>query len=157
MTIELYLNKSPFNKIFKELISKDVYEGVLVGEFSEETPMIRIRNVPSDCNYAKINDKYYFITDINHTTQNISVVSLKIDYLYTYREDIMKMEGFVLRNGNVKMSNTEIDDPSAYVFRKRKNIIRENLSTGFDESEMGGCYVLAVSTDGAKGAVGDGL
>lgn len=150
MELKLYINKSPANKIKKEITDVATIEGSLVGDFNEKAPEIRVKDISDKANYASIDNKFYFISNITHLTNDVIALTLEIDYLYTYKDDILNMPCFVELASNAERKY--LDNPQSKVLSKDKQFICRNYDKlGFDEDEPNGCYILAVTNDGGHG------
>lgn len=78
------------------------------------------------CNYAHISDfgRYYFINNITETTANQLEISMHVDVLKTYAQQIRGISTLILRQENV--FSPYYEDKEALVrvnrFREKKNI-----------------------------------
>ena len=78
------------------------------------------------CNYAHISDfgRYYFVTDIVETTANQLEISMHVDVLNSYKDDIRSITTLILRQENV-FSPYFVDEEMLVRttrFREKKNI-----------------------------------
>ena len=78
------------------------------------------------CNYAHISDfgRYYFITDIIETTANQLEISMHVDGLNSYKDDIRSITTLILRQENI-YSPYFVDEEMLVRttrFREKKNI-----------------------------------
>lgn len=102
MTITLYKNQSDKRYITKTLAdAKTLTNCRIYEDNSISTPSIRIETdsvIPAGYNYAYIPDfgRYYYITDIEVANGYI-IVSLSVDVLMTYKNDILSSEVIVGR------------------------------------------------------------
>lgn len=101
--IELYQNSAEENRLDKtNYLSKviDLY-GVLREETSIVNPSIIIEyyGVPN-FNYCKIEafGRYYFVDEVVSVRNNLWELSLRVDVLMTYKDNIYNCYGFVDRN-----------------------------------------------------------
>lgn len=102
MNIILYNNKSPKNKIGKNLTNANNITGSLRGETSTSNIQLLLNIVDlNPYNYMYIADfgKYYFITNIISVRTGLWLVSASIDVLESYKNEILQL--------NVILSDTE--------------------------------------------------
>ena len=97
MEITLYTNESEKNKLEKTLDHPILLEGTLRDESSIINPIILIssekEDIPYMYNYAYIPafGRYYFITDIESVRTGIWRVSMHVDVLMSYKEQIKNL------------------------------------------------------------------
>lgn len=113
MEITLYTNESEKNKLEKTLDHSILLEGTLRDESSIINPIILIssnkEDIPYMYNYAYIPafGRYYFITDIESVRTGIWRVSMHVDVLMSYKEQI--------KNLNVIINNSEQTGANNYL------------------------------------------
>ena len=113
MEITLYTNESEKNKLEKTITNSILLEGNLRDESSIINPIILIRSnkedIPYMYNYAYIPafGRYYFITDIESVRTGIWRVSMHVDVLMSYKEQI--------KNLNVIINNSEETGANNYL------------------------------------------
>ena len=109
MDIKLYKNHSEKNKISKSLTGEIEYSGTLRDETSVINPIILIHaeNL-SQFNYAYIPQfhRYYYIRDIVSVRNDLWRISLTVDPLMSFKNDILDL--------NVILSDTESTGQSDY-------------------------------------------
>lgn len=109
MDIKLYKNHSEKNKISKSLTGEVEYSGTLRDETSVINPVIMIHaeNL-SQFNYAYIPQfhRYYYIRDIVSVRNDLWRVSLTVDPLMSFKNDILAL--------NVIVSDTETTGVNNY-------------------------------------------
>lgn len=92
MNIILYKTNSPINKVNKVLENENILQCHIKNPCDILNPFINIRINKSifEYNYCYIPlfNRYYFINDITLENQNIYNLNLKIDVLYTYKDEI---------------------------------------------------------------------
>ena len=110
MKIILYKTADENVKLRKTLSEPIELNGTLRAECSVLNPSIEVEKVDSiegekvgsiaTYNYAYIEDfgRYYYITDIVAVTDKFWKISLKVDVLMSYGDDILQLEANVLRN-----------------------------------------------------------
>ena len=113
MEITLYTNESEKNKLEKTLDHPILLEGTLRDESSIINPIILIssekEDIPYMYNYAYVPafGRYYFITDIESVRTGIWRVSMHVDVLMSYKEQI--------KNLNVIINNSEQTGANNYL------------------------------------------
>ena len=113
MEITLYTNESEKNKLEKTLDHPILLEGTLRDESSIINPIILIssekEDIPYMYNYAYVPafGRYYFITDIESLRTGIWRVSMHVDVLMSYKEQI--------KNLNVIINNSEETGANNYL------------------------------------------
>ena len=113
MEITLYTNESEKNKLEKTITNSILLEGNLRDESSIINPIILIssnkEDIPYMYNYAYIHafGRYYFITDIESVRTGIWRVSMHVDVLMSYKEQI--------KNLNVIINNSEETGANNYL------------------------------------------
>lgn len=92
MVIQLCVNNSEVNKINKVLTDSISLQGTLKTETSIIRPeiLIEIEN-PSEYNYAYIPEfnRYYFINDITSVNNNLWRISMNVDVLESFKNEIL--------------------------------------------------------------------
>lgn len=109
MDIKLYKNHSEKNKINKSLTGEVEYSGTLRDETSVINPTVLIHATNlSLYNYAYIPEfhRYYFIRDIVSVRNGLWRVTLSVDVLMSFKNDILDL--------NVILSDTESTGQSDY-------------------------------------------
>lgn len=114
MDITLYKNSSEKNKISKNLSNGHTLSGTLRNESNVVSPTIIINiDNPTSYNYAYIPmfGRYYFITDFVSLRTGIWQVSMHVDVLMSYKEQI--------KNLNVIINNSEETGANNYLSGKQ--------------------------------------
>lgn len=135
MNLTLYKNLSEKNKIGKVLHNNLSLNGNLREESSIINPTILIEHSNlSDYNYAYIPEfnRYYFITEITSVRNNLWRISLKVDVLESFKNDILNLNCIVDKQQNQSYSNN-IDDGS-YINKADSFIEIANYQNGFNSS-----------------------
>jgi hypothetical protein len=91
MNITLCVNNSEKNKLSKSLSSMNVYSGTLKGESGVTAPVVLMElENPTGYNYAYIPDfgRYYFIRDIASIRNGLWEISMSVDVLQSFRNEI---------------------------------------------------------------------
>lgn len=105
MTIEFCNNSSPVNAVYKTTDLVISLTGTLREESSIINPVITVSGIDdyvSSINYAYIPEfaRYYFVTNIESVRNGLWRVSMHVDVLYTYSEDILSNYAIIERNEN---------------------------------------------------------
>lgn len=91
MDITLCVNNSEKNKLGKSLSNLNVFSGSLKDETSVTSPviMMEVEN-PTAFNYAYIPEfgRYYFIDDMSAVRTGLWKISMKVDVLESFKNDI---------------------------------------------------------------------
>lgn len=104
MKIVLYRNESENNKVGKSLVELASVNGTLRERTSILNPTIEINNNNViNANYAYIPEfkRYYFITDIESVRNGLWGVSMKVDVLESYKQQIYENEAILARQENL--------------------------------------------------------
>lgn len=103
MNIVLMSNLSEKNKINKTLTTIDTLEGSLKEPSSIINPEITIqRSNPTGFNYCYIPDfeRYYFVTNVTVMHSNIIRLSLTVDVLESFKNQILAQTVIIEKNTN---------------------------------------------------------
>ena len=105
MTVKLYQNKSEFNVVDKDLTELATLTGTLREQSSVVDPAINFSGLTQyidTANYAYISEfgRYYFITDIQYVRNNLWLLTMHVDVLYTYASQIRNNSAIIERNEN---------------------------------------------------------
>lgn len=102
MTIQLYKCSAESNRIDKSDFL--TYVATITGTLREETsilePTIILEYISQNFNYIFIEEfnRYYFVDDIIIISNKLMSISLSVDVLMSYKDEIKELNGFVLRN-----------------------------------------------------------
>lgn len=108
MNLTLYINNSEKNKIGKNLTNDFSLSGSLRDATNIVNPVILIEiNEISNYNYCYISDfkRYYFITDITVIRTGLFAISLMVDVLESFKNDIKNLSVILLNTQNVGLNN----------------------------------------------------
>ena len=145
--VNFSINKSPNNKLYKDLTAVQTFTGVLKDSTSVLSPTIKLQmssaNMPtiSTCNYCVIpafNNRHYFITDMRYTKNNILEVDMKVDVLSTYADAIIELNGIIKRQEN--NWNLYLNDGSFKIYQNPIVQVK-SFPAGFTEQE----FVLSIA------------
>lgn len=117
------------------------YDVVLKDGCSENTPVFLLKRDGSGFpyNYAKWDDRYYFITDVEYTRNNLYTVSCEIDVLATYKSEILSTTAYVSYSsvsGGAWLADTRIP--------VQKNCLVAASSAAMSIFRDEGFYILSV-------------
>lgn len=142
--VELMVNHSPTNYVFKDVGGLLTARGELREETSIVNPeiMIQTDSIPYNVNYMHIHlfHRYYFVNDITSVREHLWRFSCTVDPLMSFSDQLMTCGGILAkgeRNSNV---NLMLDDGSFKVYSD-PYIITRNFPGGFP----GQSYVLALA------------
>lgn len=137
MTIQFYKIADMANKINKRIPDTPALtiQGTLKDRCSMLDPVITIQNssVP-DYNYAYIPEfnRYYFVSPATNLGAVLWSVTMHVDVLYTYRQQIMTAPCIVAKSSS--SYNLYLNDNN-YKCYSNPHIFCENWPSGFDVTE----------------------
>ena len=113
MNINFYRTIDENNVVYKTLRDELAFENCVLREKSSViSPTIFVNTNADICayNYCYIPEfkRYYYITDIVSVNNNYWQISLKVDVLMSYKNELSKIKGIMLRSE--KKFNTYIND-----------------------------------------------
>lgn len=116
-SIVFYTNSSPVNQIDKDLTEVVTVTGTLRDGASILNPEIEIEHnlapaVVASINYAHISvfGRYYLVTDIKTEINGLWIVSMHVDVLMTYKDQIREQNAVVARQATYPNYNMYLDD-----------------------------------------------
>lgn len=127
----------------------------LLETLDEKTPAIRVTNDAAELqqnkfNYFMINDMFYFVENIEHVSEKISVIHGKLDVLMTFKDRIKSMTCYIKRRTD---GSTMIQDDMT-LMKPSKTVTRIPLSNRIDQKYdlfgdgSEGRYVLITAQSG---------
>lgn len=116
MNILLYTNNSEDNRLVKDLTLLATFEGELKEATDVLNPVITLTGIDEhigSVNYVFIPElgRYYFVTDIESVNNNLWALTLHVDVLMSYQDDILNLYGIIERqeyNYNMDLRDTNI-------------------------------------------------
>ena len=103
MSITLYKNTSPRNKIGKTLTQVSVLNGNFRAECDVMNPSVTVEYSNLDFNYVQISDfgnRYYFVDSIEVIRNGIIKINCSVDVLESFKADILASDCIVAKNAN---------------------------------------------------------
>lgn len=158
MNIQLFSTGDDIRKINKTLtaITETVPCNVKDDDFSIITPKVILKYAAEylTANYCYIPEfaRYYFITDISMLTGGMCELTLTLDVLYTYREQITGLQVTAARSSN--KYNRYLNDNQQVTTSNPINQIKKFPNMPFAPSALGGgsrCYVVALGKTSSEG------
>lgn len=126
MTIELYVNRDEKNVMNKILPEPYILEGRLKQETSITDPVIIVDHEnPALYNYVFIPsfNRYYFITDIRSIRNNIWELSMHVDVLMTYKDQIKTCSAIIDTSETIGKSEYMSNDVYKTLVKDKTDII----------------------------------
>lgn len=145
--IYFYITDSENEKVDKNLTEEIKFTISLKNDTDYYNPNIRIETDTNllNYNYAKLLDKYYFITNKELLTGNIYNLILKEDVLMTWRDSIREQSAIIDKQetSNYDVTDVYIDDGSWKVSTKQgyQMIMFPN---GFEEGTANGNVLIGM-------------
>lgn len=142
MTMKLYDNRSPVNKVDKDIVQTDVLTGTLREESSIIAPVITIeRSSPVGFNYVYIPDfgRYYYVQEVDVVRTGLIRLHLKVDPLMSFSTGIKANKAMIRKSAS--NFNVLINDGSLRAYQNDLYTYKE-FPNGFGSSFE---YVLLVA------------
>lgn len=137
MDIEVFKFSKRSNSTKQPTTGTTISNVFLKEDTSKYNPSFILENFDRGYTYLKWESRYYYIEDITSMTNNLSVVSCKIDVLASFKSKIVGSIAFILYS----TSNYDTDIPDTRLSTKKNVII--NSSTGSIYNNDGGCYFVS--------------
>lgn len=140
MIISLFVSRDEKNVINKNLPEPYEIEGHLKGETSITDPIITIDlENPSSYNYAYIQafGRYYFINDIKSIRNNLWELSMHVDVLMTYKNEIGNCTAIIDTTEETGLNNYLSNDSYKALVKTKTDIV--NFPNGLNDD---GEYIL---------------
>lgn len=150
MQIILYVTTSEPNRVKKTLNNANTLQGTLKTETSIMNPVIDIAgtNTILSYNYCYIPDfkRYYFITDIVVVRNGLFRLSLSVDVLQTYWNELQNLKVIVARQENRMDAYLNDDKQKVRAYDKIYTVMPSTVSPFGKEFS----YVLLVAGSGGQ-------
>ena len=88
MLVKVYTTKSPVNSLGKDLTYSGDFN-YIIGHLEDVMTLVLSNPLTKD-NVLKIDDVYYYVSDIEKYFGGLTQVTLKKDYLLTYQDELEK-------------------------------------------------------------------
>ena len=88
MLVKVYTTKSPVNSLGKDLTYSGDFN-YIIGQLEDVMTLV-LSNPLTEDNVLKIDDVYYYVSDIEKYLGGLTQVTIKKDYLLTYQEELEK-------------------------------------------------------------------
>lgn len=124
MLVKFYHNNSTQNTINKNITSTGSIDIKLLSDVNFLQPVLTIKNLPENSNYAYIPhfERYYFIDSIQKHYNGFVTISMRVDVLETYKNDVINTRANIIESENILNANN-VD----YVSEKTENVITYNF------------------------------
>lgn len=158
MEIRLYFTTSPDNRMTKYLTNASVMQGNLRDVSNVVNPVILIERdieqLSGLYNYAYIPEfnRYYFITEMQSYRNNFVLLSLSVDVLYSFKNQILNNVAIVDKAQQTDFSNIYYDDGS-FITESRDFYTIKTFTNGFNDD---GEFILITAGGGGTVVQGGG-
>ena len=128
-TLKLYKNSSENNDVSKTLTDEHKVTGYSRVVVDMLNPVIELAGIEvNSYNYCYVQElnRYYYIENINISPNGVYRLSMRIDVLMTYRDDIMASHGLITKNREYNPYTGDVDVESRYTLEKHE------FENGFD-------------------------
>lgn len=88
MLVKVYITNSPVNSLGKNLSYAGDFD-YIIGQLEDVMTLV-LSNPLAKNNVLKIDDVYYYVSDIEKYYNALTQVTIKKDYLLTYQEELKK-------------------------------------------------------------------
>ena len=88
MLVKVYTTKSPVNSLGKDLTYSGDFN-YIIGQLEDVMTLV-LSNPLTEDNVLKIDDVYYYVSDIEKYLGGLTKVTIKKDYLLTYQDELEK-------------------------------------------------------------------
>lgn len=128
-TLKLFKNSSENNDVSKTLTDEHRVTGYSRVVVDMLNPVIELAGIEvNSYNYCYVQElnRYYYIENINISPNGVYRLSMRIDVLMTYRDDIMASHGLITKNREYNPYTGDVDVESRYTLEKHE------FENGFD-------------------------
>ena len=128
-TLKLFKNSSENNDVSKTLTDEHKVTGYSRSVVDMLNPVIELAGIEvNSYNYCYVQElnRYYYIENINISPNGVYRLSMRIDVLMTYRDDIMASHGLITKNREYNPYTGDVDVESRYTLEKHE------FENGFD-------------------------
>lgn len=138
-TLKLYKNKSENNDLNKVLTDETVIQGYSRTPVEILTPQIDLAGIEVNTfNYCYVNElkRYYYIENMTLSPNGVTRLSMRVDVLMSYKEDILASSGVITKSNNFNPYTGDYNVESRYTLTKH------DFENNFDFN--GGDFVMVV-------------
>ena len=116
MLVKVYTTKSPVNSLGKDLLYSGDFN-YIIGHLEDVMTLVLSNPLTKD-NVLKIDDVYYYVSDVEKYFSGLTQVTIKKDYLLTYQDE--------LKNGIFHLTKSSEPDKSTlhYNVLNEKEVIQ---------------------------------
>ena len=116
MLVKIYTSNSPVNSLGKDLLYSGDFN-YIIGHLEDVMTLVLSNPLTKD-NVLKIDDVYYYVSDVEKYFSGLTQVTIKKDYLLTYQDE--------LKNGIFHLTKSSIPDESTlhYNVLNEKEVIK---------------------------------
>lgn len=142
-SITLYYNKSDEDHVYKDITPYIVLTGTLRNDSSIINPYIRVEStevIDSNYCYIPLWNRYYYIDEIISYRTNIYDLSLRVDPLMSFKDEIMELD-VIINKQDSDYTNLYLDDGDWIMENKMFNEVY-TFSNGFNNN---GEFILIVA------------
>ena len=128
-TLKLFKNSSENNDVSKTLTDEHKVTGYSRVVVDMLNPVIELAGIEvNSYNYCYVQElnRYYYIENITISPNGVYRLSMRIDVLMTYRDDIMASHGLITKNREYNPYTGDVDVESRYTLEKHE------FENGFD-------------------------
>ena len=128
-TLKLYKNSSETNDLQKDLSCENVVHGYSRVVVDMLNPVISLAGIEvNSYNYCYVQElnRYYYIENITIQPNGVYSLSMRVDVLMTYKDDILASQGLITKNREYNPYAGEVDAESRYTLEKHE------FENGFD-------------------------
>lgn len=130
--LTLYNTDSDHRAINKRLSMVADVNNIIKHNIGVKNPYIVLDTLYS-CNYAKYENKYYYVENIESDTGHRFIYHLRCDVLMTYKNGILNSYAICNRRSTNKDSNSRyLSDSIAHVMQNKQTINVTEFDEGFD-------------------------
>lgn len=122
-TLKLYKNSSENNDLNKNISDEKIVKGYSRTVIDMLNPVIDLQGIEiNKYNYCYVQqlNRYYYIENISISPNGIYRLSMRIDVLMTYRDDILASQGLITKNREYNPYTGEVDTESRYTLSKHE-------------------------------------
>lgn len=132
-TLKLYKNTSENNDINKVLADEFIVNGFSRSVVDVLQPTIELAGIEVNTyNYCYVEElqRYYYIENMSIAPNGVYTMSMRVDVLMTYKDDILASSGLITKNRDYNPYMGEYDVESRYTLEKHEFENGFNYSNG---------------------------